>query len=50
MLIKLLNSKSIGLELTQFIHPNLKVVEQIISEASRNAGIKNIKRFKDSRP
>ncbi len=39
------SSKTIGLELTQFIHPNLKVVEQIISEASRNAGIKkNIKK------
>ena len=38
-------SKSIGLELTQFIHPDLRVVEQIISEASRNAGInKNIKK------
>ncbi len=39
------SSKSIGLELTQFIHPNLRVVEQIIDEASRNAGInKNIKK------
>ena len=38
-------SKSIGLELTQFIHPNLRVVEQIIQEASENAGIKkNIKK------
>ncbi len=38
-------SKSIGLELTQFIHPDLRVVEQIIDEASRNAGInKNIKK------
>ena len=39
------SSKSIGLELTQFVHPNMKVVEQIISEASKNAGIeKNIKK------
>ena len=39
------SSKSIGLELTQFIHPNLKVVEQIIAEASRKSGInKNIKK------
>jgi len=38
-------SKSIGLELTQFIHPDLRVVEQIIDEATRNAGInKNIKK------
>ncbi len=33
-------SRSIGLELTQFIHPDLNIVEQIISEASSNAGIK----------
>ena len=32
-------SSSIGLELTQFIHPDLNLVEQIISEASRNSGI-----------
>ena len=39
------SSKSIGLELTQFVHPDLRIVEQIISEASRNAGIKkNIKK------
>ena len=38
-------SKSIGLELTQFIHPDLNVVERIISEASAKAGIdKNIKK------
>ncbi len=38
-------SKSLGLELTQFVHPDLRVVEQIISEASRDAGIsKNIKK------
>jgi hypothetical protein len=37
-------SRSIGLELTQFIHPNLKVVEQIIEQAKVNAGIeKDIK-------
>ena len=39
------SSKSIGLELTQYIHPDLRLVEQIISEASKNAGIKkNIKK------
>ncbi len=39
------SSKSIGLELTQFIHPDLNVVERIISEASLKAGIdKNIKK------
>tara|TARA_Y100001935_G_C17308472_1_gene514012 strand:- start:329 stop:2272 length:1944 start_codon:yes stop_codon:yes gene_type:complete len=39
------SSSSIGLELTQFIHPDLKLVEQIIDEASKNAGIsKNIKK------
>ena len=38
-------TSSIGLELTQFIHPDLKLVEQIISQASRDAGIKkNIKK------
>ncbi len=38
-------SRSIGLELTQFIHPNLNLVEEIIKEASRDAGIeKNIKK------
>ena len=38
-------SKSIGLELTQFIHPDLRLVEQIIDEATTNAGInKNIKK------
>ena len=36
-------SRSIGLELTQFIHPNLNLVEQIISEATRESGIeKNV--------
>ncbi len=38
-------SKSIGLELTQFIHPSLAVVEDIIATASKEAGIdKNIKK------
>mgnify|MGYP001254289035 CR=1 FL=1 len=32
-------SRNIGLELTQFIHPNLNLVEQIISEASQKSGI-----------
>ena len=39
------SSRSLGLELTQFIHPNLNQVEQIIAEASREAGInKSIKK------
>ena len=34
-----------GLELTQFIHPDLKIVEEIIAQASRDAGInKSIKK------
>ena len=38
-------SKSIGLELSQFIHPNMAVVEDIIATASKDAGIeKNIKK------
>lgn len=38
-------SRSIGLELTQYIHPDLSIVEEIISEASRKSGInKNIKK------
>ena len=38
-------SSFLGLELTQFIHPDLKIVEEIISQASRDAGInKNIKK------
>ena len=38
-------SRSLGLELTQFIHPNLNQVEQIIAQASREAGInKSIKK------
>lgn len=39
------SSNSIGLQLTQFIHPDLRLVEQIIDEASKNAGItKNVKK------
>ena len=38
-------SNSIGLELTQFTHPNLQLVEEIIAKASTEAGIKkNIKK------
>ena len=38
-------SKSIGLELTQFVHPDLRLIEQIIDQASINSGInKNIKK------
>ena len=38
-------SRSLGLELTQFIHPDLNVVEGIIAQASRDAGIKkNVKK------
>ncbi len=38
-------TRSIGLELTQFIHPDLKIVEQIVSQATKDAGInKNIKK------
>ena len=38
-------SKSIGLELTQFIHPDLYVVEEIITQAKIDSGInKNIKK------
>ena len=33
-------TRSIGLELTQYVHPDLKVVEQIIQQAKTNAGIK----------
>lgn len=32
-------SRSLGLELTQFFHSDIKLVEQIIKEASRDAGI-----------
>ena len=38
-------SRSIGLELTQFIHPDLNIVEEIIAEATKNSGInKTIKK------
>ena len=38
-------SRSIGLELTQFIHPDIRLVEEIIAQSSRDAGItKNIKK------
>ncbi len=38
-------SESIGLELTQFIHPNIDIVEDIIFTASKEAGIdKDIKK------
>ncbi len=33
-------SDSIGLELTQFAHPSIEIIEQIISSASYDAGIK----------
>ena len=33
------NANSIGLQLTQIIHPNLRVVEEIISQSARDAGI-----------
>ena len=33
------NANSIGLQLTQVIHPNLRVVEDIIAQSARDAGI-----------
>ena len=42
------SGNSIGLELTQFVHKDLKLVEQIISEASIKAGV-NKKYKKDIR-
>ena len=37
-------SRSLGLELTQFIHPDFNLVKEIITQASKDAGInKNIK-------
>lgn len=33
-------ANSLGLELTQFVHPNMQIVEKIIKEASINSGIK----------
>ena len=39
------NANSIGLQLTQVIHPNLKVVEDIINRSAKDAGItKEIKK------
>lgn len=39
------SARSIGLDLTQFVHRDLKVIEEIIDEASSDAGInKNIKK------
>lgn len=38
-------SRAIGIELTQFIHPDIRLVEEIIKESSRDAGInKEIKK------
>ena len=38
-------SRAVGLNLTQFIHPDLRIVEQIIAQASLDAGIdKNLKK------
>ena len=38
-------SRSLGLELTQFMHSDINLVEQIIKESTRNAGIdKNVKK------
>jgi hypothetical protein len=38
-------ASSIGIELTQFVHPDLDIIEKIISSASMDAGInKNIKK------
>jgi hypothetical protein len=33
------NANSIGLQLTQVIHPNLRIVEDIINQSARDAGI-----------
>ena len=39
------SSESIGIELTQFIHPNLDIIEEIIASASIDSGVnKNIKK------
>jgi hypothetical protein len=39
------SANSIGLELTQFVHPNLGIIEEIISSSAKDAGInKNIKK------
>lgn len=34
------SSRSIGLDLTQFVHSDIRLIEEIISEATMNAGIK----------
>lgn len=39
------NARSIGLELTQFVHPDIKLIEEIIDSSAGDAGIKkNIKK------
>lgn len=39
------SASSIGLELTQFVHPNIRAIEEIIAQSSKDAGInKNIKK------
>jgi hypothetical protein len=35
-------SSAIGLELTQFMHPNIKIIEEIILAASKDAGINKV--------
>ena len=38
-------TNSVGVELTQFVHPNISIIEEIISSAAMDAGInKNIKK------
>ena len=37
-------ANSIGLELTQFIHPDLNLIEEIIETSSEDAGIENNKK------
>ena len=38
-------TRSIGLDLTQFVHRDIRVIEEIIEQASSDAGInKNIKK------
>ena len=34
------NSKEIGIEMSQFVHPNLDIIDEIIKKASVNAGLK----------
>ena len=33
------NSKNIGIEITQFIHPNLDIIEEILKTASKDSGL-----------